>query len=228
MANINIIAMLIEQGGRLASEIIRIRPRRQAVSAQQTQPFEPISSAEPSPSPAPQASSSPSEPSPEPKAQVKEKIAPEKATAVDTGCVPCSLGHIGTCSGLLNESMRFANKEGMTDEVVDRINMCLDELNTMERVDLRPEMVENLTGWEKDLATEALTQSRTIRHGLEGVRTKEGLNSLAAETQKARRALGRKYFAAKMYSMPDVTDEQKARILAKFDAEADRQDDNQN
>ena len=42
-----------------------------------------------------------------------------KATAIATGCIPCSLGHLGTCTGLLNEGMRFARTDGIqSDEVI--------------------------------------------------------------------------------------------------------------
>ena len=129
----------------------------------------------------------------------------------------CSLGHLGTCSGVLNEAMRFARKDGMNVEVVDRINICLDELNAMERVDLRPQMIENLPGWEKELATETLNESRAIRHKLESVKTVEDLEHLAAKTQEIRNKVGRKWFGAKMDAMPNMTPEIKAKVESKLD-----------
>ena len=204
MPNINIVAMLVQEGGKLVSELLRIRQfssrtKSTLVGAQVSDslPSTPVS--EPSPSPS------------------SESISPSKATAVATGCVPCSLGHLSACSGLLNEGMRFAHKEGMSGEVIDRIKMCLDELNTMERVDLRPQMIENLPGWEKDLATEVLNESRTMRHGLESVKTPGDLEHLAAKTQEIRNKVGRKWFSAKMDTMPNVTPEIKAKVEAKLD-----------
>ncbi len=44
----------------------------------------------------------PSKPS---KAEV-ERPKPAKSKGVATGCIPCSIGHLGTCSGLLNEAMQ--------------------------------------------------------------------------------------------------------------------------
>ncbi len=211
MANINIVAMLIEQGGRLASEMIRIRPRHQKVEV----PHDSQPSPPPEPAPAAQAeSTSQIEVL---TAQAEARKSNFKATAVATGCLPCSLGHVGTCSGLLNEAMRFARKDGIGEEVIDRVGMCLDELNTMERVDLRPQMIEDLPKWEKDIALEVLKESRTLRHGLESIKSADDLEHLAAQTQTARQELGRKYFSAKMDTMSEISPEMKVKVLAKLD-----------
>jgi hypothetical protein len=117
-----------------------------------------------------------------------------KAKDIPHGCIPCSLGHFSTSSGLLNEAMRFA-KDGIDgDEVISRINMSIDEFNALERVDLRPEMTVHLEGKEKELATEILNQSRGIRHDLEGVSSMEDLEKLAARAQKVRNTIGRSWF----------------------------------
>jgi hypothetical protein len=133
------------------------------------------------------------------------EIVENKATAIATGCVPCSLGHVGTCSGLLNEATRFANTpEGAgSSEVIDRVNMCLDELNSLEREDLRPEKVNLLTGWEKELALDVLKTSRSTRHKLEDVSnlSVEGLNKIAGETQAMRNDIGRRWFQAKLSTL---------------------------
>lgn len=119
----------------------------------------------------------------------------EKATAPATGCISCALGHLGTCSGLLNEGMRFARADGLaSEEVIERISMCQDELNTMERVDMRPEMIVDLVPWEKTLAEKALEESRNIRHKIQGLRTVDDLERLAANTQTKRMEIGRDYF----------------------------------
>lgn len=146
--------------------------------------------------------------------KVDEPIAEEgKASSVEAGCVPCAIGHFGTCSGLLNEAMRFANKDGLgSSEVIDRVNMCLDELNAMERVDLRPEMITNLPDWEKKLANGALTASRATRHGLEGLTTGNDLEKVAASTQTARTEIGRKWFQERLARMPK---EEKERLAEK-------------
>lgn len=125
-----------------------------------------------------------------------------KATAIATGCVPCSLGHLGTCTGLLNEAMRFARTDGVgSDEVISRVNMCMDELNALERVDLRPEMLQDLPPWEKDLAEKALALSRSVRHGLEGISDVNTLETVAAQTQTSRQEIGRAYFKERLSRM---------------------------
>lgn len=149
------------------------------------------------------------------------KIVPEgKASSIVSGCVPCALGHVGAGSGLLNEGMRFAHTpEGMSSpEVIDRINMCLDELNTMERIDLRPEMLVQLQGWEKELAEKTLTESRAIRHKLEAIMTVEDLEQVAAQMQTTRQEIGRGWFQKKLSTMsPDDKEEIKSRVMAKIE-----------
>lgn len=126
-----------------------------------------------------------------------------KATSVEAGCVPCAIGHYGTCSGVLNEATRFAKKDGIdSGEVIDRINICLDELNAMERVDLRPEKIASLPHWEKELAHKALNESRAARHALEGISSTDQLETITANLQTARNDIGRQYFKKKLSNMP--------------------------
>lgn len=148
-----------------------------------------------------------------------EEVSPGKASSIVSGCVPCALGHVGTCTGLLNESIRFSRTpEGMgSPEVVDRINMCLDELNAMERVDLRPEMLTQLDGWEKQLADQTLSESRQLRHDLEAIQNQDDLESTAAKTQRIRKEIGRSWFQNKLQKMPEKDkDEIKRRVLDKI------------
>jgi hypothetical protein len=132
----------------------------------------------------------------------------------------CAMGHFGTCTGILNESLRFAHgQEGMASpEVIDRVNMCMDELNAMERVDLRPEMTVQLTGWEKELANRALAESRGIRHALEGLKDVGSLEEVAAQTQTTRKEIGRAWFQNKLQNLsPNDKDEIKRRVMAKIE-----------
>lgn len=123
----------------------------------------------------------------------------EKAQAIATGCVPCSIGHLGTCSGLLNEAMRFARSDGIqSEEVIQRCNMCLDELNALERVDLRPELIEGLPEWEHELALKALNLSRSLRHDLEGLSSVDGLEAVTAKTQGTRQEIGTAWFRERL------------------------------
>jgi hypothetical protein len=126
----------------------------------------------------------------------------EKATAIATGCVPCSIGHLGTCSGLLNEAMRFARSDGLqSEEVISRCNMCLDELNALERVDLRPELIHGLPDWEKALAEKALDLSRSLRHDLEGVSSIDALEGITAKAQGTRQEIGSAWFRERLSRM---------------------------
>lgn len=174
-----IIAVLIQQGTQFITQIIRTRPIKRAESA--------------SPSVV------------EELAQEITETTPEvgKASSIEAGCVPCAIGHLGTCCGLTNEGVRFAKRDGVdSSEVIDRVNMCLDELNAMERVDLRPEMIVGLPDWEKDLANQALVASRDARHNLEGLRTADDLERAAANIQSTRAEIGRRWFKEKLAKMP--------------------------
>lgn len=141
-----------------------------------------------------------------------------QAAGIPTGCIPCSISHYGTCTGLLNEAMRFARSDGLgSPEVIDRVNMCIDELNAMERVDLRPEMIVTLPEWEKNLADKALIQSRSLRHGLENLSDSGQLEHLAAETQSVRQDIGRAWFQSKLAKMtPKEQAEIQERVILKL------------
>lgn len=171
------IALIFQEGGRFITELIRTRPFKRPKAVR------PVVVEEQPPE----------------VAETEEG----KASSVEAGCVPCAIGHFGTCSGLLNEAMRFAKKDGVgSSEVIDRVNMCLDELNAMERVDLRPELITDLPDWEKELANRALTASRATRHGLEGLTTGNDLEKVAASTQTARTEIGRGWFKERLARMP--------------------------
>lgn len=145
----------------------------------------------------------------------------EKATGVATGCVPCSIGHLGTCTGIINEGMRFARKDGIqSDEVISRVNMCLDELNALERVDLRPELIHDLPDWEKALAEQSLSLSRTLRHDLEQLSSVPQLEEIAAKLQTARQEIGKSWFKQRLSLMTpeqrqEVEDELRKRAAVK-------------
>jgi len=132
----------------------------------------------------------------------------EKATAIATGCIPCSVNHLGTCSGLLNEAMRFARSNGVqSEEVIDRVGMCMDEIAALIRVDLRPEMTVNLSSKDKELADEILVASRNIVHKLEGINNVADLEQIAAETQGLRRRIGKEWFQQRLSQMSSVANE---------------------
>lgn len=178
-----IIATLFQQGGQLLTEFIKSRPPKRMKVEQKVE--QAITVVE------------------QPEVTAPQAVIEGKASSVEAGCVPCAIGHFGTCSGLLNEAMRFAKKDGMSSsEVIDRVNICLDELNAMERVDLRPEMIINLPDWEKELANKSLTESRATRHSLEGLTTVDDLEKVTANTQTARNKIGRGWFKERLARMP--------------------------
>lgn len=219
--NTNILAILIQEGSRFASEMLRNRsPSSPPVTVDTVEKFiqdsdlrlQSFTRPEPEPEPAPAPAAF--------QINVNQEETPKKATEIATGCVPCAMGHFGTCTGILNESLRFAHgKEGLSSpEVIDRVNMCMDELNAMERVDLRPEMTVQLTGWEKELAEKALAESRNIRHTLEGIKDINGLEQAAAITQSTRKDIGRQWFQKKMANLPPEDKEEiKRRVMAKIE-----------
>ena len=134
------------------------------------------------------------------------KAVAEEASGIKAGCVPCAIGHISTCSGELAEGMRFARSDGMaSNEVIDRIGHCLEELNVMEREDLSAQKIASLPQWEKELAIKALNVSREMRHTLEGMSASSTVNDLeavAAWAQESRQEIVRGWFKQKLTKMP--------------------------
>ncbi len=124
--------------------------------------------------------------------QPAEAAAEKEDVAV--ACVPCAVGHFSTSAGLLKEAVRF-KAEGITsNEVLDRIAMALEEQNTLERVDLRPEEIQSLPPWERALAEEALLQSRQLRHNLENLQSIGQLDRAAADSEGIYKKLFRDWF----------------------------------
>ncbi|MBA7661264.1 hypothetical protein ES703_69279 [subsurface metagenome] len=141
-----------------------------------------------------------------------------KQETVATACVPCALGHFSTTTGLLVEAVRF-KAEGITsNEVLDRIAKALQEQNTLERVDLTPEKIRSTPDWERDIAEEALQQSRGLRHRLETIETIEDLEQAAADTEGYYRELNRKWwkrrFAKTGKTEPEMTLEDAKKMAA--------------
>ena len=186
-------ALMIQEGGKLISVLLMNRPLKTHERIDQQEVIKGEQDLE----------------TPEVKTGAKQG----KASSIEAGCVPCAIGHLGTCSGVINEAVRFAKKDGIeSSEVIDRVNMCLDELNAMERVDLRPEMIVQLPEWENALANQALVASRSVRHELEGLTSAGGLEQAAANIQKTRTGIGRSWFQQRLSRMPK---EEKAKLAEK-------------
>jgi hypothetical protein len=171
--NPHVIAIIAQEGGKLLTEILRTRPTRTRIVE------EPVS-------PVPEL---------EPPGEYGETSEEGEKEEVAIACVPCAIGHYGTCTGLLNEAMRFAKKDGLgSKEVITRVQMCLAELNAMERVDLRPEMTVDLPPFEKRLANKALVESRNARHALENMGATSDLERAAADLQKTSNDIGVEWY----------------------------------
>lgn len=127
-----------------------------------------------------------------------------------TGCIPCSVNHLSTCSGLLSEALRFARSEGLgSEEVISRVGLCGDELNAAERVDLRAEKVAELPPAEKELAHQLLVEVRGLRHQLENLADAQGLEGLTARMQSLRTQVGKEWW---MLRLRNLSPEEKAKL----------------
>ena len=157
----------------------------------------------------------------EDKAPPEQKMTPtttKEPKTVATACVPCALGHFSTSTGLLNEAVRF-KKEGITsNEILDRRAKVLEEQNTLERGDLTTEKIINLPDWERDLAEEALQQSRSLRHRLETIKSIEDLEAAAADTEGYYRELNREWWKRRFAKIdktePEMTLEDAKKMAA--------------
>jgi len=139
----------------------------------------------------------------EPHESLQEIAEEARGDDVATGCVPCSISHFGTCAGLLSEAMRFARKDGLdSNEVLDRINKSLDELNALERVDLDSEKIYYLPTEEKDIAAKSLNASRATRHALESLTTVDDLEKVTADVQTVRKDIGRDWYRYRLSKIP--------------------------
>lgn len=131
-----------------------------------------------------------------PLASTKEPGSIAKQGTVATACVPCALGHFSTSTGLLNEAVRFKHEGITSNEILDRIAKVLEEQNTLERVDLAPEKLQETPEWEREIAEEALLQSRQLRHRLETITSIDELMQAAADTATYYKKLNRQWYKA--------------------------------
>ncbi len=130
----------------------------------------------------------------------RAETAPQEE-AVAIACVACAVNHFSTSAGLLNEAVRF-KKDGITsNEIIDRVAKVLEEQNALERVDLTPEKIRCSPEWERDIAEEALLQSRSLRHRLETLTTIEDLEQAAADTETYYRKLLRAWWKGRFANL---------------------------
>jgi len=130
----------------------------------------------------------------EPKTEPPASSPHQSGEDIATACVSCSLGHFSTSAGLLNEAVRF-KAEGITsNEILDRIAKVLEEQNALERVDLTREKLQRTPKWEKEIAEEALQESRKLRHSLESITSIEELEQVAADTAGYYKKMNRQWY----------------------------------
>jgi len=141
----------------------------------------------------------------------------EELSAVMPGeaCIPCVNNHFSTCAGLISdEGMRMALRGSNADEVIRRLNRCLDQLNAMEREDLAPEKVARLSPPEKEIAIYAQKESADIRHQIESIKTLDDLEPVAVHIIQARDEIGKRYFSLRLQPKPELTLEEAKKLAA--------------
>lgn len=221
-----VVALLVQTGGQILSDQLKLRYQRNQLSAEDSMAaFLRRSEERMRPYTEPRHQQIPVEIEPEYIVHPETVVVPYptdivpagQAEAIPTGCVPCSLGHFNTCQGVLNESVRFAHQGLGSKDVVDRVSACLGELNALERLDLRPEMLEQLDGLDRELAEKALQISRATRHQLEGMRSVDDLIGAAATMQTSQKSIARQWFGNKLRDLtPEDQEEISRRLEAKL------------
>ena len=176
--NIEIVSTLLQVGGKLCSEIIRFQsltPKVKEVSQPTILP--------------------PSEPE-----EIIEETT-EVKIAQGTACLPCTNSHLHACVGLLDEASRMS-PDGLNADSIVRVDKCLGEIAAAERVDLAPENIHALPEDQRKIADYAAKEIREIRHGLEGVSTKEDLEILTVRTSALQKHVGGEWFKLRLAKMP--------------------------
>ena len=140
-------------------------------------------------------------PSAPPQTQAVSPSIPQEPPAIATACVACAVGHFSTSSGLLKEAVRFKDEGMSSNEIISRLAGTLEEQNALERVDLSPEKIRQLPAWEKQIAEEALRQSRQLRHRLETIRTTDELEQVAADTKTYYLDLSRDWYRGRFSNL---------------------------
>jgi len=139
-----------------------------------------------------------------------------QAENIATACVPCALGHFRRSAGALEEAKRFKHEGITSNEILDRIADVLKEQNTLERYDLTPMKLQNSPEWERELAEEALEESRQLRHLLEDFTDMKQLETAAARAATFYKRLNREWFQkrlARRASKADVTAENVSEVV---------------
>jgi len=122
---------------------------------------------------------------------------------VGVACIPCTVSHIATCAGQLNEAIRFARDDIANPEVGMRIDNCLSEIAAAERIDLAPSNVVNLPDEERKIANDAAKALREVRHTLEWYKTYGELEGAAAAMSRLQHSTSQAWREARLSKLSD-------------------------
>lgn len=149
------------------------------------------------PSPEPPSQEMPEAPK-LPSPEAPKLLPPAEEEKVGTGCIPCSVSHVATVAGQLNEAVRFAREDVLNPEVSIRIDNSLSEIAACERIDLAPENLVNLPSKEKEIANRAAARVRDLRHKLEWFKTADDLEQAASEATALQHDIGREWIILRL------------------------------
>ncbi len=167
-------AMFVQEGGKVAGDLIRMAFARSAVKARHS-----LVSTESQEQAASEEKMTITIPPTE-----KSFDKPIVAKA-GTGCRRCTADDLATCAGSLAEALRFARGDGIqSTEVQERIALCAEELNIWERRDATPKSFVELPERDKDFLRRWLPKGRGLRHQLNDIQTIEDLEKTAAHAQR--------------------------------------------
>ena len=173
-----ILATIIQQGTKLYSEVLRLR----AHYPKQVNDYQP-----------------PISPTTKPQELTEETR--EGGVDEGTACLPCVNGHSHACIGFLSEANRMS-PDGLNPESLFRVDKCLGEIAAAERIDLAEEKIAKLPPEEQVIARNALIGFREIRHDLEGITSKEVLQTANVKMIELQKYVGKEWFKIRLAKMP--------------------------
>lgn len=104
----------------------------------------------------------------------------------DAACLPCTRAHLLAASEILNEAARMAPRMGADHkEIRRRIKRAAGELLVLERFDLEPRQIEQLTPEQKAAVEEVYPHISRLRQELvSGAESPEAIRKAAAEAER--------------------------------------------
>lgn len=205
------IAVLLEEGGKVAGDLIRVhlsRPvkvrARSQVPATEQLLVVPVL-AQGAAAPPNHALRTAAPPSATPGTAVEACPTCLRERPRGTACLACARDHLATVSGALGEAVRFARAGGVGDpEAQRRLALAEEEVAIMERIDLAPDALAALSPEEKELAEAVLVRGRGLRQELGEVKDLEGLERVAASASLFRQEFRLQYLQLKGIDLKPV------------------------